>query len=223
MKNKCLAGLLTVFLLFNITILVQASTIDFFIDDDTKSQFNPTTNSSAGGLPLANTNFEKVYDNNFVDVQFGANWQYWGTGFHQDDVLFVEKNVSSSFINLIALSGSEVTLESFDLSAWEGWYFETEFQVYDLSDTVTPFLSSSWKGSSDNGLETFDINLSSNIGIKLVFENDFYNNAVDNIIFSGAPDNSNPTVAPVPEPATLLLFGLGILGIAGVGRKKLQS
>jgi len=29
--------------------------------------------------------------------------------------------------------------------------------------------------------------------------------------------------APVPEPATLLLFGIGILGIAGVTRKKLQK
>ncbi|MCD4718412.1 MAG: PEP-CTERM sorting domain-containing protein [Desulfobacula sp.] len=28
--------------------------------------------------------------------------------------------------------------------------------------------------------------------------------------------------APVPEPATMLLFGLGILGIAGVSRKKLK-
>ncbi|MCD4718355.1 MAG: PEP-CTERM sorting domain-containing protein, partial [Desulfobacula sp.] len=26
----------------------------------------------------------------------------------------------------------------------------------------------------------------------------------------------------VPEPATMLLFGLGILGIAGVSRKKLK-
>ena len=30
------------------------------------------------------------------------------------------------------------------------------------------------------------------------------------------PDNS-----PVPEPTTILLFGIGILGLAGIGRKKL--
>jgi len=29
------------------------------------------------------------------------------------------------------------------------------------------------------------------------------------------------TVDPIPEPATMVLFGTGLIGIAGIGRKKL--
>ena len=33
----------------------------------------------------------------------------------------------------------------------------------------------------------------------------------------------NVNVAPVPEPATILLFGAGLIGIAGFARKKVQK
>ena len=47
---------------------------------------------------------------------------------------------------------------------------------------------------------------------------DFICEAIDGVCFEG---DLTFNASPIPEPATMLLFGTGLIGVAAFGRKKL--
>lgn len=234
MRNITLTTFLLVIGLFQFlpAISAQAATLDYTYNSDYKTTDWIDGDANAGPLEITKFN-ESLGDLITVDVL----WEYDiestismanSSGVAQTGKGRVETTFSlTSFGNVPNQTGDMAILEtavqtvddgvtwtSALLSSESNSNYETSWTFYE----VVPGHTTPWKGT---GVVTGDISTDTE---------HWYNGSGNMVVTSTNTARGKVTVTytytpsnPIPEPATMILFGGGLLGIAGIGRRKFMA
>lgn len=210
MMKKFLLGLLCVFLITSVTSTSSAlPLVNGNFDDDT-------------GISLSPGSWD-VYDS-IVGWETGA-----GTGIEIQYDTIVDSHTSNYYVELDSHGGTNtnssmfqsvfLTAGSYELSFW--YHARTNL---DDDNGIEALIDGSSIGLVTKKLNEMvsvweQINWAFTVDIDTDYELMFRAFGKDNS-YGGFIDSVSLSSTPVPEPATMLLFCLGLLGLVGVSRRK---
>lgn len=181
-------------------------------------RINQSYGDVAGALDVV---YDNDVDDGFAAGSDDARLSFYSTSFSDlSNVAYGRANGVRSSITLLPASGIAVLLQSFQLGAWGDANHttrDTSFQILDALTNAVLFSSGAISISTTTA-STFNLNLISANGLRIIFGPDSFNVAIDNINFTAAP--ANQLVTPIPGAVALMIPGIAALFGASRRKKK---
>ena len=124
-----------------------------------------------------------------------------------------------------SISGTTASFSLFEVTSWEDSDYFSTANPFEMNEgtEVADFTGAFGSGIYDNNIDggsSYVLEGSFNLSLLNAYAG---NDIGIHWTMECGNDYLTQTSAPVPEPATMLLFGCGLIGLATVGRKKFQK